>query len=69
MISIIIINYNVKVYLQKCIQSILKYIDLNSYEIIIVDNNSSDESVRMIKENFNNIKIKSTFRFDSKYMG
>ncbi len=57
MISIIIINYNVKVYLQKCIQSILKYIDLNNYEIIIVDNNSSDESVRMIKENFNNIKI------------
>jgi len=60
MISIIIVNFNGKKYLSNCLQSIF----LNNYpdfEIIIVDNNSTDGSINFIKNKFskflNKIKI------------
>ena len=42
MISIIIVNYNVKDYLVQCIDSIAKSNNKIPYEIIVVDNNSTD---------------------------
>ena len=42
MISIIIVNYNVKDYLSQCIDSINKSVIDEQFEIIIVDNNSSE---------------------------
>ena len=52
MISIIIVSYNVKDYLKKCIQSIMKFSTNTSYEIIIIDNNSKDGSKEMLKKIF-----------------
>ena len=49
MVSIIIVNYNGKIHLQKCIDSILNN-NYKNYEIIVVDNNSNDESVDFIKK-------------------
>ena len=46
-VSIIIVNYNGRILLQKCLESISK-IDYNNYEIIIVDNNSSDDTIDFI---------------------
>lgn len=40
--SIIILTYNNINYNQICLESIRKYTTLGTYEIIIVDNNSSD---------------------------
>lgn len=48
-ISIIIVNYNTGKLLAECIASIYKYEDGNKIEIIIVDNNSSDNSAELIK--------------------
>lgn len=42
--SIIIVTYNNLNYTKDCIESILKYTDHNSYEIIVIDNNSSDDT-------------------------
>jgi len=56
-ISIIIVNWNVKNYLLKCIESIEKNIKNIPYEIIVVDNNSSDGSVNAIKKNFPHVKL------------
>ncbi len=42
MISIIIVNYNVKSYLKKCIDSIFNSISNLDFEIVIVDNNSNE---------------------------
>jgi GT2 family glycosyltransferase len=56
-LSIIIVNYNVKHFLNQCIKSIenaRKNIDL---EIIVVDNNSIDDSVEMLKNVFPSIKL------------
>jgi len=47
-VSIIIVNYNSKDYLFKCVQSIISNVKLN-YEIIIVDNNSVDNSIELVK--------------------
>ena len=51
-LSIIIVNYNVKEFLQNLIYSIKKAACNISYEIVIVDNNSEDGSVEFIKEKF-----------------
>jgi GT2 family glycosyltransferase len=57
-LSIIIVNYNGLDFLQKCINSIIKYLNAPNteaapeFEIIIVDNASTDGSAVFIKENF-----------------
>lgn len=43
-VSIIIVSYNVKDLLKNCIESVLKFTSGLKYEIIIVDNASSDDS-------------------------
>ncbi|PXV64690.1 GT2 family glycosyltransferase [Dysgonomonas alginatilytica] len=51
-LSIIIVNYNVKYFLEQCLNSILASNIAFSYEIIIVDNNSTDGSIEYLKSNF-----------------
>lgn len=52
-VSIVIVNYNVKELILKCLQSIEKYTSKNvKLEIIVVDNSSSDDSVSAIKKTF-----------------
>jgi GT2 family glycosyltransferase len=50
-VSIIIVNYNVKDLIIKCLQSIYQF-NTNLFEIIVVDNNSKDGSVEEIKKMF-----------------
>jgi GT2 family glycosyltransferase len=56
-LSIIIVNYNVKEFLQNLIHSIEKASVNLSKEIIIVDNASDDGSVDFIKEKFPQVKL------------
>jgi GT2 family glycosyltransferase len=51
-LSVIIVNYNVKEFLQNLIYSIQKAACNLDYEILIVDNNSEDGSVEFIREKF-----------------
>ena len=50
LISIIILNHNNKNVIFKCIDSLIKYSVKYEYEIIVVDNNSSDGSDKLLKE-------------------
>jgi hypothetical protein len=52
-IGIIIINYNGEKYTNSCIRSIFKS-SYQNYLIIVVDNASTDNSVQLLKEEFNN---------------
>ncbi|GAI22249.1 unnamed protein product, partial [marine sediment metagenome] len=56
-LSIIIINYNVKHHLKECLQSIYHSIKRASFEITVVDNNSIDGSVDMVKSEFPGVKL------------
>ena len=48
--SIIILTYNNLDKTKDCIESIRKYTDKDSYEIIVVDNNSTDDTKLFLKE-------------------
>jgi GT2 family glycosyltransferase len=56
-LSIIIVNYNVKEFLQNLLHSISKSISKINREIIIIDNASNDGSVEFIMEKFPEIKL------------
>ncbi|MCK5492041.1 MAG: glycosyltransferase family 2 protein, partial [Candidatus Omnitrophica bacterium] len=56
-VSIIIVNFNTKIYLRECIKSILQTTIGISFEVIVIDNASSDDSVEMMKHEFNDIRL------------
>ncbi len=56
-ISIAIVTYNNSKIIKKCLNSIFKNINNTNFEIIIVDNGSSDNTVEIIENNFKNIKL------------
>jgi len=56
LISIIIINYNGKQFLQNCIDSIYAG-SYKNFEIILVDNNSSDDSLTLIHVNYPEVHV------------
>lgn len=57
LISVIIVNYNGIQYLENCLNSLYTYLRDLSFEIIVVDNCSSDDSISFIKEKFPNVII------------
>ncbi len=56
-LSVIIVNYNVCYFLEQALKSVLKSAEGLDVEIIVVDNNSVDGSVQMMKEKFPDIKL------------
>jgi len=56
-ISISIVSYNSDRVIGDCLDSIFKHIKNVQYEIIIVDNGSTDNTVKIIKNNFKNVKL------------
>jgi GT2 family glycosyltransferase len=56
-LSIIIVNYNVKEFLQNLLDSLHKAAQNISHEIIIVDNASDDGSVEVIEERYPSVKL------------
>lgn len=53
-VSVVIPNYNGEMYLKACMESLMEQ-SLKADEIIIVDNASTDESVKYIKNRYSNI--------------
>lgn len=56
-LSIIIVNYNVAEYLLKCLTSIYNSVKGIMFEVIVVDNASSDGSVEALKNEFPMVKL------------
>ncbi|WP_010178810.1 glycosyltransferase family 2 protein [Aquimarina agarilytica] len=56
-LSVIVLNYNVRYFLELCLQSVVQATNGLSAEIIVVDNNSPDDSCAMVKKQFPNIKL------------
>ena len=56
-ISVIIVNYNVQHFLEQCLQSAFKALQNIDGDVWVVDNNSVDGSVEMVKEKFPEVKL------------
>ena len=56
-LSVIILNYNVRYFLELCVLSVQEAIISLDAEIIVVDNNSDDESVLMMQKRFPDVKL------------
>jgi GT2 family glycosyltransferase len=56
-IAVVIVNYNVEHFLEQCLNSVRSALKNIDGEVIIVDNNSIDSSVEMIKSKFSDYKI------------
>lgn len=56
-LSVIILNYNVRYFLEQCVLSVQKAIHNLDAEIIVIDNHSSDDSCAMMKQRFPHIKL------------
>ena len=56
-LSVIILNYNVRFFLEQCVASVQEALTNIDSEIIVVDNDSSDDSCEMIKSRFPNVKL------------
>ncbi|MCK9202812.1 MAG: glycosyltransferase family 2 protein [Bacteroidales bacterium] len=56
-LSIVIVNYNVKYFLEQCLHSVQNACHNLETEIFIVDNNSVDGSIKMVKEKFPDVHL------------
>lgn len=56
-LSVIIVNYNVRFFLEQCLQSVFGAIKNIDAEVFVVDNNSVDGSITMVREKFPTVKV------------
>ena len=56
-LSVIIVSYNVRYFLEQCLISVLKASEGISCEIFVVDNNSEDGSCTMVTDRFPEVKL------------
>jgi len=56
LVSIVVLNYNGKQHLKTCLDSLIRT-KYPNFEIILVDNASTDGSVEFVKENYPHVKL------------
>jgi len=56
-LSVIIVNYNVKYFLEQCLYAVRNAAGKTSCEILVVDNNSVDGSIEMVRRLFPEVQL------------
>ncbi len=56
-LSIVIVNYNVRAYLEQCLRTVFTALDGLDGEVFVVDNQSTDGSVELVREKFPNVRL------------
>lgn len=56
-ISVIIVNYNVKAYLEQCLTTVFTALEGIRGEVFVVDNQSTDGSVEMVRQRFPQVRL------------
>lgn len=51
-LSVVIVNYNVRTYLEQCLQSVRKALEGIEGEVFVVDNHSTDDSVEVLHRDY-----------------
>lgn len=56
-LSVIIVNYNVRAYLEQCLRTVFTALEGVDGEVFVVDNLSTDGSVEMVRSKFPQVKL------------
>ncbi|MCX7696529.1 MAG: glycosyltransferase family 2 protein [Bacteroidales bacterium] len=56
-LSVVIVNYNVRHFLDQCLTSVMKALNGLEAEVWVVDNNSVDGSTEMVKQKFPKVRL------------
>jgi GT2 family glycosyltransferase len=56
-ISVIIVNWNTRDILRDCLSSVFKQTQGTEFEVIVIDNGSSDSSIQMVKVEFPQVTV------------
>jgi hypothetical protein len=56
-LSVLIVNWNTREHLERCIRSIREHAPSLPYEVVVVDNASTDGSAEMVRERFPEVKL------------
>ena len=56
-LSVIIVNYNVRAYLEQCLRTVHEAMKGIEGDVFVVDNLSTDGSVEMVREKFPMVKL------------
>ncbi|HSV89419.1 MAG TPA: glycosyltransferase [Bacteroidales bacterium] len=56
-LSVIIVNYNVAYFLDQCLKSVFRSGKGIGMEVIVIDNNSVDNSVEMLRKNYPEVRL------------
>ncbi len=56
-LSVVIVNYNVRHFLEQALQSVRRAAEGLAVEVFVVDNNSVDDSVAMVREKFPDVQL------------
>lgn len=56
-VLISIVNWNGRDYLESCLKSISEHTDYDNYEILVVDNGSTDNSIELLEDKYPGAKI------------
>lgn len=56
-LSVIIVNYNVRAYLEQCLRTVFKALEGLEGEVFVVDNQSTDGSVELVREKFPQVRL------------
>jgi O-antigen biosynthesis protein len=56
-LSVIIVNYNVRAYLEQCLRTVFTALEGIQGEVFVVDNLSTDGSVEMVREKFPGVRL------------
>ena len=51
-LSVVIVSYNVRSYLEQCLQSVQRALEGTEGEVFVVDNHSDDDSVKTVREHY-----------------
>lgn len=56
-LSVIIVNYNVRAYLEQCLRTVFEALKGIDGDVFVVDNQSTDGSVEMVREKFPQVRL------------
>ena len=56
-IDIVILNYNTKEVLEKCLPKVIENSQYSNCKIVVVDNASTDDSAQFIRETYPNLEL------------